>query len=208
MEQEPMQEQGAVAPWLLWTLVVVIIAAVGYFGWNFWNQSKSPVPTPVISSIVKPTKTVTPTPTTSAIVTAAPTSTVTITPSATVSSKTPPPGWKIDSDYVSTYRVSPPSISANYSIFIKDGWSKILGDTAPAQVVSYGTANCTSGKPVSAIGSCLIQLNISRTAATYGQTGQYSSIKVPGQDYYLNIDFATSVSAADRKIILDSIVSY
>lgn len=43
MEQN---EQGKVSPWLLVTLIVVILVAAGFFGWYFWNQSQ-PAPAPV-----------------------------------------------------------------------------------------------------------------------------------------------------------------
>ena len=51
MEQN---EQGNVSPWLLVTLIVVILAAVGVFGWYSWNKSK----TPAVAPAVTPTQTV------------------------------------------------------------------------------------------------------------------------------------------------------
>lgn len=63
MEME--NKSGAIAPWLLWALVGVIVIAAGYFGWQYMTQ-KNATPTPIASSTITPTKSATPTQTVSA----------------------------------------------------------------------------------------------------------------------------------------------
>jgi len=67
MEQN-FQEQGAIRPWLLIVLVITILGAAGYFGWQYWSQKNT---TPTVSPTITPSasatvsKSITPTPTTS-----------------------------------------------------------------------------------------------------------------------------------------------
>jgi|GEM_PF-1539746 len=66
MEQEPMQEQGAIRPWLLIVLVIAILGAVGYFGWQYWSQKKLNYSYGDDALVNIPTKTITASPTTTA----------------------------------------------------------------------------------------------------------------------------------------------
>jgi len=45
------QTDQMIRPWLLIVLVVVILAGGGYFGWNYWNKSKTagPIIKPILS---------------------------------------------------------------------------------------------------------------------------------------------------------------
>lgn len=63
METE--NKSGVIAPWLLWTLIGIIVIAAGFFGWQYMSQ-KNATSTPVASSIITPTKSATSTPTVSA----------------------------------------------------------------------------------------------------------------------------------------------
>jgi len=49
---EDYQEQGAIRPWLLIVLVVAILGAAGYFGWQYLNKTKeNPNPNPSSSTM-------------------------------------------------------------------------------------------------------------------------------------------------------------
>lgn len=48
---------GAIAPWLLITFIVVILAAGGYVGWWYWNQAKTVTPTTTTPSTSTTTST-------------------------------------------------------------------------------------------------------------------------------------------------------
>lgn len=49
--KEPM-----ISPGLLWTFIIVVVAAAGYFGWNYYSQSKTKTETPV-AVVTTPTTT-------------------------------------------------------------------------------------------------------------------------------------------------------
>jgi flagellar basal body-associated protein FliL len=76
--------QPAMAPWLMWTFIIVLIAGAGYFAWFFFGQKNTTatnevVPTSVVTKKVTPTVTVTPNTGIS------PTVSVTVTPKVTPS---------------------------------------------------------------------------------------------------------------------------
>lgn len=91
MEQEPMQSPGKIRPWLLITLIIVGVAAAGYFGWYFMaGPGKKTEPTPTVSTSSTPTTTKSTTPTVTATPTIAETSTTTVAATPTSEPTTNP----------------------------------------------------------------------------------------------------------------------
>ena len=58
MEQEPQNESGAVRPWLLILLLVVILIGAGLWGWQYWmNKTKTVTPITIVTPTVSSTPT-------------------------------------------------------------------------------------------------------------------------------------------------------
>lgn len=137
-----------VSPALLTSLIIVIIIAIGFFGWNYM-QNKKPVAAPVVSPIAvtpKITKSVTPTttfktetiPNSNANIATAPQPTTTVTIAKTAQAKpTLKSGWKEIQQELSFYHDSSPNgNSVKFSFYAKSNWDISGGNGTQSYHVS------------------------------------------------------------------------
>lgn len=213
MDQESMgsSTKPPIPQWLLVTLAIVVVAALGLGGWYFLGgEGKTTVktsPTPTLSVALSPSagatspsgaKTATPSGGQTATATATPTSTPT---------PTPPAGWKLEKNEI--LQGGGNVVYASYQLFIKDSWSA-RPDSAfviwPNNKQYYGDdPHCgTSVNDPSYSGNyCYFYIH---GGGKYDAASSYF-YPIPNSSKYLIVTFneAKPLSESDKKIILDSV---
>lgn len=186
-----MSMEAKVRPWLLIVLLAVIIIGGGFTYWYVYADKGTTAtktsPTPTKSAALSPTAGMTTTPTSGK--TSTPTSGTTATPVPTItptSEATPPTGWKVEQNYLSSGGGA--VYGGYYQLFIKDNWID-REDTAfatwPHHIMFYGDGpNC---------GSTI--------------DGVYKEedciFKIGGRDFTIEF-YPGKISDSDKQIVLDS----
>lgn len=201
MNQSSMQPQPpAVAKWLWITLIVVGVAGAGFLGWYYLKGPGKAVKTSTSTSTPSTATTTTDTnksTTTDTTGTTQPSDTTTPSDnsSSTTQTTTAPSGWKVAKGDVATYRDPSASyLGGSYQLFIKNDWVSYQTDIGPAKYMIYGAEGCREDNSP-AVQNCLVGVGIGSNKSTY-------SSQVPGKQYYINLDFNSSLSEQDKKIVL------
>lgn len=219
MDQESMGSsmKPPLPKWLMITLAIVVVAALGFGGWYVLGKKGGTTiktsPSPTLSAVLSPSPGATsPGTTGGGTGTTGGTGEQTATPTSTSTpTQTPPAGWKLQEDTLLSGGGS--VYYAKYQLFIKDGWTSRPDSafvTWPNHIIYYGDNPYCGTSPTYDPNikpeNCFFRISGGDSSSQTDNIDRYS-YAVPNTDKFITLSFypMKPLSESDRKIILDSV---